>query len=306
MEKVRLPRFKRSAAIAPLRLTERDRKTINHVRRHRFLRSNHLTALLPGSRQKIIRRLQRLYHHGYLERPGCQIDYYRSGSRRMAYGIGNKGAWLLKHELSIPFHRLSLERPDKIGRLFLEHALLISDFMVALELACRSRADVRLITPDDIDSSTNKRGRREKFRWTVNLGRGTACGIVPDRVFGLEFTDGAGQKPQTWFFLEADRGTMPVIRSGLDQSSFYRKLLAYAAMWSQNIHRSRFGWQRFRVLTITTDKGRLATMQRASQRLQHGKGLFLFADVKSLQSHSDVLAFPWQTHSPGESACLKG
>jgi hypothetical protein len=29
----------------------------------------------------VLRRLQLLFHHGYLDRPRAQIDYYRAGSR---------------------------------------------------------------------------------------------------------------------------------------------------------------------------------------------------------------------------------
>jgi hypothetical protein len=52
------------------------------------------------------------------------------------------------------------------------------------------------------------------------------------------------------FFLEADRGTMPVVRSGLTQTSFYRKLIAYEATWTQKIHQRHLGIHRFRVLTV--------------------------------------------------------
>jgi len=69
MESVRFPRFKRSPAVNPIRLTERDQDILRHVRRHRFLLSDHIQALVPGSRQQILRRLQRLFHHGYLDRP---------------------------------------------------------------------------------------------------------------------------------------------------------------------------------------------------------------------------------------------
>ncbi len=62
MESVRLPRFKRPSAGAPMQLTERDQQILNHVHRHLFLRSDHLTSLLPGSRQQTLRRLQLLYH----------------------------------------------------------------------------------------------------------------------------------------------------------------------------------------------------------------------------------------------------
>lgn len=285
----RLPRFKRSPDIKPLRLTERDREILHHVHHHRFLRSDHITALMPGSRQQTLRRLQRLYHHGYLERPRCQIDYYQSGSRRMAYGLGNKGAAWLKRKLALPYHKLDWIRKNRVGRLFLEHALLISDVMVAVELACRQRKDVRLLAPDD-----SVRGQ-----WSVTIDRRQKCGVVPDRIFGLEF----GGK-QCWFFLEADRSTMPVTRTELTKSSFYRKVLAYEATWTQNIHRTRFGWNRFRVLTVTTDSERVQAMVEACQQLKHGRGLFLFTDVKVLREQSDFFSLLWKTVNAGATSKL--
>ena len=79
--------------------------------------------------------------------------------------------------------------------------------------------------------------------------------MIPDRVFGLEFTGSDGQPTRAFYFLEADRATMPVKRQTLVQSSFYRKLLAYEATWTQNIHRARLGFNRFRVLTGLSQLG---------------------------------------------------
>src|SRR5688572_25716485 len=93
MESVRLPRFKRSADIPPFRLTERDVDVLRHVQRHRFLRSSHLAALIGGSRQQLLRRLQLLFHHGYLDRPRAQLEYFdRGGSQSIVYGLANEGA----------------------------------------------------------------------------------------------------------------------------------------------------------------------------------------------------------------------
>src|SRR5438876_6407986 len=115
MEFRRLPRFKRAATVTPMKLTERDRDILRLVHRHRFLRSSHITSLIGGSSQQLLRRLQLLYHHGYLERPRCQIDYYQEGgSRRMVYGIGDKSAALLKHE---QLHWS--EKNRSVGRIFL-------------------------------------------------------------------------------------------------------------------------------------------------------------------------------------------
>src|ERR1017187_6486654 len=99
----RLPRFQRIASVAPIRLTERDHKIIRLVHRHRFLRSHQIIALIGGSAQQLSRRLQWLFHHGYLERPRAQIQYYeRGGSKSIAYGLGNKGGALLREKLGIP------------------------------------------------------------------------------------------------------------------------------------------------------------------------------------------------------------
>lgn len=111
MSPPRLPRFKRVSNIRAIELTDRDREILRQVHRRRFLRSTHLVALLGGSRQHMLRRLQLLYHHGFLERPRAQIDYFHNGgSRTIAYGLGNKGAAWLKRELSLPFHGLDCGR----------------------------------------------------------------------------------------------------------------------------------------------------------------------------------------------------
>src|SRR5579862_3640817 len=99
MESRRLPRFNRSPEAAPMQLTERDREIMCEVHRHRFLRSSHILALIPGSGQQCLRRLKLLYHHRYLERPTSQRDgHHYGGSQKMVYGLGDKGAALLKTE----------------------------------------------------------------------------------------------------------------------------------------------------------------------------------------------------------------
>src|SRR6266404_5000054 len=99
MESVRLPRFKRSPAVVSLRLTERDRDILALVRRHRFLVSDDIKALVSGSQQQILRRLQRLFHHGYLDRPRSQLNYFhQGGSNSIVYGLDRKGAKVLAAE----------------------------------------------------------------------------------------------------------------------------------------------------------------------------------------------------------------
>ena len=211
----------------------------------------------------------------------------------MAYGLGNKGAAWVKRALSPTFRQLQWPRKSHIGRLFLEHALLISDIMVSVELGCRQRPDIRLLSTNDL----NVPKAREPFQWQVNIG--TKCGVIPDRVFGFEING-----KRWWYFLEADRATMPITRANLEQTSIQRKLLAYEATWTQGIHRRDFGIHRFRVLTVSTDPHRVGGMIEACRKLNQGRGLFLFNDINTLKSNPDLLLPVWQTVREGEKAAL--
>ena len=78
---------------------------------------------------------------------------------------------------------------------------------------------------------------------------------------------------------------MPVLRQNLDQTSFFRKMLAYEATWTQRLHSTRLGLSRFRVLTITNLDGASAIdLQRvkATDGLFAWLGLFLGLEVNSL------------------------
>ncbi len=297
----RLPRFKRSTNISPIHLTDRDHQIIRLVQEHRFLRSPQIVSLLSGSPQQLLRRLQLLYHHGFLERPRCQIDtYHKSGSRHIIYGLGNKGGTLLKQEFGSGFGHISWgEKNRAVGRIFLEHALLVSDIVVAIELACRNRG-IRFIAENELASP----GKRQSFKWRVHISKGIKLGIIPDRVFALEFPNQVGTNERAYFFLEADRGTMPVKRRHLSQTSFYRKLLAYEATWAQSIHRKRFGFHRFRVLTVTNSAARVNSLVDACSQLDRGHGLFLFADRTILETPDGVFSATWQTGKPGQNGSL--
>lgn len=278
----RLPRFQRAAKLAPIRLTERDCEIIRLINRHRFLRSHQIIVLIGGSTQNLSRRLQRLFHHGYLERPRAQLQYYeRNGSQTIAYGLGNKSGSLLQLNPSAWG-----EKNRGIGRMYLAHALLVSDVMVSLELACRQHG-VRFLHEDELNLPVTA-----PLHWRARLRDGTKLGVIPDRVFALEYSNQNGQVQRIYYFLEADRGTMPVVREKLTQSSFYRKLLAYEATWANKVHQRHLGIPRFRVLTVTTSAARVKSLLDACSRLQRGHGLFLFADQSVLQR--DLLTAVWQ------------
>ena len=298
MTKKRSPRFKRAPLVVPMQLTPRDREIIRLIHRHRFLRSTWIVALIGHSKQQVLRRLKLLFQHGYLERPRAQLEYYeRGGSRPIVYGLSNKGGKLLQ---SILGGGITWSEGDgAVGEIFLEHATLVSDVMATIELACRRRGDIRLLYEDELRLPV----ARAPFQWQVKLAGGAPHGVVPDRVFALEYSDANEGTQRAYYFLEADRGTMPVVRTNLVQTSFHRKLLAYEATWAQKIHQRRLGIHRFRVLTVTTSEARVKSLIDACSRLHRGHGLFLFADRAVLEK--DLFSPVWQCgKSLGMSALL--
>jgi DNA-binding Lrp family transcriptional regulator len=282
--------------------TERDREIVRLVAKHRFLRSSQIVTLLGETSQPILRRLHLLFHHGYLERPRAQLDYYHlPGSRSIVYGLGNKGATLVTDELARPRPRFSCgDKNRSVGRIYLEHALFVSDTMVALELACRGRDDVRLLSAEECRIPESA----QAFCWKVDLRSDLRLGVIPDHVFAIEKNLGSDKPERVYFFLEADRGTMPVKRKELNQTSIHRKILAYEATWSQSLHRTLFGFHRFRVLIVTPTSARLDSIVGTCSELQRGRGLFLFADKTILEKPNDLLGRIWKTPSGGTASLL--
>jgi hypothetical protein len=296
----RRARFRR-AAPQPIRLTADDFNIIRHVHRHRFLRSTHLISLLEKrSAKKLLERLAALYHNGYLDRPRGQLDYYATaGSAPMVYGIGNRGAGLLAEFDGVP--RTKVDWTDKnrtAGRLFIEHTLLTADLAVAFEIASREYSDVALIAADDILLSAPEATRKALNPWAlpakiVQDGISHDVRVIPDKIFGLDFTQA---RKRSYFFVEADRATMPVMRSHPRQTSFHQKILAYlAGAGAGNAHGKRFGIGNFRVLTVTTSAERMETMIAAVKLATRGQGSnqFLFTDRASVLECPDILALEW-------------
>ena len=295
----RRTRFKR-ATPDPMRLTSDDLTILRHIAKHRFLRSTHLLRLMSDrSMKKLIERLGALYHNGYVDRPRAQLDYYAAaGSSPMVYALGNRGALVLA-EYDMDRAQIDWTWKNRtVGRPFVEHALLTADLMIATQQATRIRSDVRLIEADEILAAAPQETRKglNPFKLTTRMirdGRSIDLAVIPDAVFGLDFTS---ERKQKYFFVEADRATMPIVRTALEQTSYYRKLLAYIAGGGKNNEFGQhFGVDNFRVLTVTTSVGRTASMLEALRTATHGKGSkqFLFIDRTTLRASFDLFSLDW-------------
>ena len=106
--------------------------------------------------------------------------------------------------------------------------------------------------------------------------------------------------------VEIDRGTMPIVRGNVLQTSFDRKMRAYLSAHAARQHEQHFGWKTFRVLTVTTDATRIQSMRQALAdihvRHSPGPSLFFFA-IRNQLHVGDPLLHIW-TSGEGRSVSL--
>ncbi|MEJ8563282.1 replication-relaxation family protein [Yoonia sp. GPGPB17] len=289
-------RFRRSKA-ATIQLTERDITILRALEQHRFLTTDHLLALTGGtSRQGLTRRLRELYDAKYIDRPRAQMMALAYADKRpMIYALGNEGAELLSNRFQMALPDVYwTEKNRRVKEKFVEHTLGISDFMVSLETACRDAGNIRIITKDDMLTASPEATRRKRHpvRWQTRIhwnNQWHDVAIVPDIIFGLHYTDRPEGKNKAYFMVEIDRGTMPITRRDIRQTSFARKLHSYADTFERKLHVEHFGIKNFRVLTVTTSKERVETMIGAYKSeivTRAPQGLFLFRTKDSIPQKS--------------------
>jgi hypothetical protein len=177
----------------------------------------YLLLFADESRDGIYRRLQRLFHHGYLDRIGTNPN------APLVYSLGQRGA----EALEVPTRK-------QVGEGYIRHQLMIGNFRVALTLATRARGIFLTwrSVPQDLP-------------------------IRPDSFFGLLFPDRPEGRNRSFFFVEADRSTMP-------RERFVQKLLGYRAWCLERGHTERLGIRTFRILTVTKSEERMGSLLRAS------------------------------------------
>jgi len=270
---------------------------LHKVCQFRLLDASHLTKLTEGSSQGILRRLHALYHHGYLERPREQIRYFRKGMNRpLVYAITAKGIRALKHEGRVPQD----SRTPKSYRssLGLEHRLGISDFLIRLGSEKPESLDLRI--ENEIFSEKESTENNSDLRWACTIrdqGKEMQTSVIPDGVFWVR----SAECPE-WilYFLEYDRGTMPVKRRTLQQSSIQKKFLTYHASWKARTPQRKFGCSRIRVLFVTSNPNRMEAMKTQAEALNRGRGtgLFVFTSTEVLKSAPSIWkADLWCTHT---------
>ena len=288
------------AKTPPLEITDRDIEILDHVYRHRFLRTTHIASLVGGSTQCIQRRLRRLYDKGCVDRPeGKRLDCSSGNNHPMIYAIGDKGASELLKRRYIGYNPGRWrDKNREVKEHHINHELLVADVMVAVELACRKCGAIRLVREDEIlyraPAATQDKRNPFQIGATIEHNREKRYKTqTADALFGLHFLE---EDEVAYFFLEADRATMPIRRRTLGPSSIFKKFLIYYMWWQGKGHESAFNMSAFRVLFVTEGQERSRNMLAGNTAIRKDGGWtgFLFAHAPGLLSHTNILEAPWR------------
>ncbi len=251
------PRLNRVKASLPnFRITDRDREILKLIYEHRFLDSELLIRLLAVSpdlsaprekgadgkerpksygfgQQALYKRLQLLYHSGYLQRYPIEDKSLGrgSGTPRIAYGLWFRSAQVLCDKISVTTQEVrKIAESNKVKAAYVTHSLEIATLRVLIELACQESAGrARLLfwqqgrILHDWVEGENEDGEVERFT------------VYPDAFFGIEVQG----KGKAHYFLEADRGTMAIVRN-TNRPDIRKKILGFWYYRREKKHSRRY------------------------------------------------------------------
>ncbi|MEJ1967773.1 MAG: replication-relaxation family protein [Rhizomicrobium sp.] len=286
----RRPRTQATRSGKRIELTDRDLEIFRALRRYRYLSSTYLHAFVGGaSATRLKERLGNLFHEGYLDRPAVQWEQANCRYRPAVYECGAGARRVLAEAEDADDARTFLGAGSH--KQFL-HSLMICEMLASIELAARARPSLRFIAWPEILQRAPADTRTNAIPFRIPVPSGGF--LVPDGLFGLEY--GGPQKSYRFFALEADRGTMPVSRTGRSQTSLLGKLEGYRSIIAQQRYKAHWGVPNLLVLTVTSNAGRLA---RALQGLEGAGGspALLFRTATGLQLKTPVpslLEAPWE------------
>ena len=293
-------KFIRDPERYPLQLNKRDLDILHLIYDYRFIPSDHITSLISGSDRKILERLQKLFHHGYVDRLADRRIRTRSGSEKMTYAITKKAADLLSGELGIELSKINWAyRNRSVTERHIKHTLMIAKLKTTVGLAVRDGSGVNLMFWKENRGTGKSIDPELSDKVTIELagGRQERRRIVPDAFFGLEDPD-----YEHFLYLEADRSTMTNER-------FMKKLKAYWTWWKQGGSKKKHNAEHFRVLTVTRSEQRRNNLREVAKQASPGKsgsGMFWFACEKdySIDNPQSILDEIWITAKDNQRHAL--
>ncbi len=277
------------------RLTPRHLQILKLLQRYRFLDARHIYALIGSGNSNVRGALSDLFHeHGLVDRlpqRGFMRDPLYDPE---IYELSEDGGDLLARRAE-PVESATWLKQGRYGaKTLAAHNLTVCHAVAAIEAAAKA-AGLRFITATEVLARAPKstQDARQPFAIPVSISHRFPSGkversdspVLPDAIFGLQYPNGTFR----CFALEIDRGTMPLTRANLEETSYLRKLLQYREVISRGVYKTHFAMTAtpMLLLTITTNARHLEGIKTLLHNLageNQWKRAFLFKAEPSLGS----------------------
>jgi hypothetical protein len=245
-----------------LYIKDTDLQLLAWLAEYRYLQPTHIQRLSSRHIVSIRRRLRQLLAEGHVDRltlPLARSRPVASPPDEFVYRLGRKGVQHVRDQLGVD---VSYTAEKQVGSL--SHDLAISVFHLCLALAARQsgRLELEWRQTDLLDHARSERGER--------------LPVNPDGLLALTDTALPAAANTQHFFLEVERSRQHSYEAG--DSASLRKVLAYQAYGGQGVHRTTWGIENFRVLTILPTAERAANLRDKIAESQLASDRFWFTD----------------------------
>jgi hypothetical protein len=272
----RLPKKKRAKKPPAFRITDRDVELVRALSKYRYLLIDQIDWMFPdSSKDKLTRRLNLIFHHGYLNR-----EKLAEVGNQYIYGMREKGAHLLAEHDGVTRDKIVWKRhQNQVKAAHIRHLLDVNSVVIAFEVGLAESVRNREIEQYLVRAGSPKSDTLSVILRDRDGARKTAA-VVPDGILGIKFNTGE----IGIFFIEVERGTIPPKRWE-NKIAIYREY----ARSEDLIEKFRTKW--FIVLTITSTEQKLRSRAKSTV-LAGGKRAFWYTTADRI-SPETVLDDIW-------------
>lgn len=278
----RRPRHQRVTPEArpPFRLTERDVLILKAVNDCRALKNSQIQTAFFNSASPTYTRLEKLYHHEYLERKFITQVATAPGSSPMVNVITKLGAEVLVNTLGYDLGQINFPGREVGNWDSLQHILAIAEFRVRLIRACLDTPGFTLV--DWVGEEVFRRSPDYVIlEGEPNSKKGKGIPVYPDGYCILKTPRG-----ETRFFVEIDRGT-----EGLKQ--FKSQMRIYQQYLTSGLYQQRFKTDVLRILVIAPNPSRAKTLATAIHDVG-GRDRYWISHIEALTPSTVLNSSIWQ------------
>ena len=259
----RRSRFKRTNTSKNIITTDRDIEILRWLYRYRYLRTPQLISFLqPKSKKRFIERLGDLFHEtGLIDRPKAQWRHFDSRCTPMIYELSAKGQSFLESRNQLSQRATTLSRRKRTGTTIqLDHAMMIVDALVEIELTTIAKPDQRFVGVDEIlaRAPVTTTSAPNPLSVPVTIQPSAAfpdikspwdTHIIPDALYGIEYLIDGDKRYRFWA-LECEN-TSPRYRATAKMTSLVRKHAAYDALIKSGGYKKHWGIPNLKLKVVT-------------------------------------------------------